>query len=41
MKVGLASGLLHLYFSDPDGFAWEVAWNPAWRIAKDGTIEFH
>lgn len=29
------------YFADPDGFAWEVAWNPAWRIAKGGTIEFH
>jgi predicted lactoylglutathione lyase len=29
------------YFADPDGFAWEVAWNPAWRIATDGTIEFH
>ena len=29
------------YFADPDGFAWEVAWNPAWRIAKDGRIEFH
>lgn len=20
------------YFADPDGFLWEVAWNPAWRI---------
>jgi uncharacterized protein len=29
------------YFADPDGFAWEVAWNPAWRIAADGSIEFH
>ena len=29
------------YFADPDGFAWEIAWNPAWRIAEDGTIEFH
>ena len=29
------------YFADPDGFAWEVAWNPAWRIAPDGAIEFH
>lgn len=29
------------YFADPDGFAWEVAWNPAWPIAADGTIEFH
>ena len=29
------------YFADPDGFAWEVAWNPAWKIASDGSIEFH
>jgi predicted lactoylglutathione lyase len=28
------------YFADPDGFAWEVAWNPAWRLAPDGTVEF-
>jgi catechol 2,3-dioxygenase-like lactoylglutathione lyase family enzyme len=28
------------YFADPDGFAWEVAWNPAWRLAADGSIEF-
>ena len=26
------------YFADPDGFAWEVAWNPGWRLASDGTI---
>jgi uncharacterized protein len=29
------------YFADPDGFAWEIAWNPAWRVAPDGSIEFH
>jgi uncharacterized protein len=29
------------YFADPDGFAWEVAWNPAWKITADGSIEFH
>jgi predicted lactoylglutathione lyase len=29
------------YFADPDGFAWEVAWNPAWKITSDGTVEFH
>jgi uncharacterized protein len=29
------------YFADLDGFAWEIAWNPAWRIAPDGSIEFH
>jgi catechol 2,3-dioxygenase-like lactoylglutathione lyase family enzyme len=26
------------YFSDPDGFLWEVAWNPAFAIAEDGSI---
>ena len=26
------------YFSDPDGFLWEVAWNPEFQIAKDGSI---
>jgi len=26
------------YFADPDGFSWEVAWNPAFPIAKDGSI---
>ena len=26
------------YFSDPDGFAWEVAWNPSFPIATDGSI---
>jgi predicted lactoylglutathione lyase len=28
------------YFADPDEFAWEVAWNPAWPIAPDGTVQF-
>jgi uncharacterized protein len=26
------------YFSDPDGFLWEVAWNPSLPIAPDGSI---
>ena len=26
------------YFSDPDGFPWEVAWNPSFQIAPDGSI---
>jgi catechol 2,3-dioxygenase-like lactoylglutathione lyase family enzyme len=26
------------YFSDPDGFLWEVAWNPSFPIAPDGSI---
>jgi uncharacterized glyoxalase superfamily protein PhnB len=28
------------YFADPDGFAWEVAWNPRWPLAPDGSVEF-
>ncbi len=26
------------YFADPDGFVWEVAWNPSFSIAEDGSI---
>ena len=26
------------YFSDPDGFLWEVAWNPSITMAEDGSI---
>jgi uncharacterized protein len=26
------------YFADPDGFPWEVAWNPSFPIADDGSI---
>jgi len=27
------------YFSDPDGFLWEVAWNPFFPISAEGAIE--
>ena len=27
------------YFADPDGFPWEVAWNPHFPIREDGTIQ--
>lgn len=26
------------YFADPDGFAWEVTWNPGFEILPDGAI---
>jgi hypothetical protein len=26
------------YFADSDGFVWEVAWNPSFPIAADGSI---
>jgi catechol 2,3-dioxygenase-like lactoylglutathione lyase family enzyme len=29
------------YLADPDGFAWEIAWNPHWLLAADGAVTFH
>ena len=26
------------YFSDPDGFTWEVAWNPHFPLTEDGAV---
>jgi hypothetical protein len=26
-------------FADPDGYVWEVAHNPDWTLANDGTIQ--
>jgi predicted lactoylglutathione lyase len=26
------------YFADPDGHLWEVAWNPAFALAEDGSL---
>jgi catechol 2,3-dioxygenase-like lactoylglutathione lyase family enzyme len=26
------------YIADPDGHPWEIAWNPGWTIAADGSI---
>ena len=26
------------YFADPDGHAWEVAWNPGWTVEADGSV---
>jgi len=27
------------YFADPDGFLWEIAWNPGFPMAEDGSIQ--
>ena len=29
----------HGFFADPEGFLWEVAWNPSFPMAEDGSIE--
>ena len=26
------------YFEDPDGYIWEVGWNPHWTLSKDGLV---
>ncbi|MBL8629779.1 MAG: VOC family protein [Rhodospirillaceae bacterium] len=28
------------YAADPDGHAWEIAWNPWWPISADGHVTF-
>ena len=28
------------YIADPDGHAWEIAWNPAWLISSEGYVTF-
>jgi hypothetical protein len=28
------------YIADPDDHAWEIAWNPAWPISKEGYVRF-
>ena len=27
------------HFADPDGYPWEVAWNPGFPLAADGTLQ--
>ena len=26
------------YFADPDGYRWEIAWNPGFKVAGNGTV---
>jgi hypothetical protein len=33
-------GGLRGYFADPDGHAWEVAWNPGITVGEDGRVSF-
>ncbi|MGK6320846.1 VOC family protein [Sphingomonas sp. DT-204] len=28
------------YVADPDGHAWEIAWNPSWPIDAEGNVRF-
>jgi uncharacterized protein len=31
-------GGYHAFVADPAGFCWEVAHNPGWTVAEDGTV---
>lgn len=33
-----AFGGYHGHFADPNGTVWEVAYNPGWHVAADGTV---
>ena len=33
-------GGLNGYVADPDGHAWEIAFNPAWPISREGYVTF-
>lgn len=31
-------GGYHGYFADPDGFLWEIAWNPGFALSENGDL---
>lgn len=37
-QEGAFGGIYHAHISDPNGVVWEIAYNPSWRIADDGTV---
>jgi len=37
-QAGAFGGVFHGHVSDPNGIVWEIAYNPGWRIAQDGTV---
>lgn len=39
-QAGDFGGVFHALVRDPNGVIWEVAHNPGWRVADDGTVVF-
>ena len=35
---GAFGGIYHAHVQDPNGIIWEIAHNPSWLIANDGTV---
>ena len=32
-------GGYHSYFADPDGYYWEIAWNPEWQLDDQNLLK--
>jgi len=39
-QPGDFGGIFHAHVTDPNGVIWEVAHNPGWSVADDGTVSF-
>jgi uncharacterized protein len=37
-EEGAFGGVFHALVADPNGVVWEVAHNPGWSVAPDGTV---
>lgn len=35
---GAFGGIFHGHVADPNGVVWEIAYNPGWQVADDGTV---
>lgn len=39
-EPGAFGGIFHSIVRDPNGVMWEIAHNPGWHVADDGTVSF-
>jgi catechol 2,3-dioxygenase-like lactoylglutathione lyase family enzyme len=39
-EPGAFGGIFHAMVRDPNGVLWEIAHNPNWQVADDGTVSF-
>lgn len=39
-QQGAFGGIYHAHVADPNGVVWEIAHNPGWGIAEDGSVIF-
>ncbi len=39
-QEGAFGGIFHAHVRDPNGVIWEVAHNPGWHVADNGTVLF-